>query len=134
MTYQGGRPVLGTICNQNLKRSPDYIKRGVSRAIKAILRKEKLGTYALAQKLGTTGPMVYQWRAERTMPSLAWMVRILRRYPYAAKYLNWNVVRIDGLHDSKADNLGKDSIHSAVKLANRNQEGDDASEEKEGSD
>ena len=91
--------------------TPLYIRVGIGNAIKAILRKEEIGPYVLADRLGCTSTQIYRWKNGMCAPSLAWMIRILRRFPYAGRYLNWNVIRIEGKHDAKADLLGEDSTY-----------------------
>lgn len=90
--------------------TPMYIRWGFARAIRKIMAREKLGPYLLADKLGTNSTQIYRWLAFKTAPSLTWAIRVLRRYPYAGQYLDWNVVRPEGVeHDSKIDMLGPDN-------------------------
>jgi len=97
-----GRQVSKSISGNTV---PLFIRQGVSRAINRIIEREDVGVYILADRLGTTANQLYRWMQMRSTPSLSWMIRILRRYPYAGQFLGWNIIIGEGKHDNSTDGL-----------------------------
>ena len=97
-----GRQVKKSISGNTV---PLFIRQGVSRAINKIIEREDVGVYVLADRLGTTANQLYRWLQMRSTPSLSWMIRILRRYPYAGQFLGWNIIIGEGTHDNSTDGL-----------------------------
>jgi len=66
---------------------PDWLKKSFISTLNRILKKERMHKQELAVALGVTPSCVYRWMAGKTEPTLLMVLRIIKRYPYAAKYL-----------------------------------------------